>query len=32
QLSPDGRVRGIRTEVDINVFNGFQDEWEKFLL
>lgn len=30
QLSPDGRVRGIKTEVDINVFNGFQDEWEKF--
>ena len=31
QLSPDGRVRGIRTEVDINVFNGFQEEWERFL-
>lgn len=31
QLSPDGRVRGIRTEVDINVFNGFQDEWERFI-
>lgn len=23
QLSPDGRVRGIQTEVDINVYNGF---------
>lgn len=31
QLSPDGRVRGIRTEVDINVFNGFREEWEKFI-
>lgn len=23
QLSPDGRVSGIKTEVDINVYNGF---------
>lgn len=23
QLSPDGRVKGIQTEVDINVYNGF---------
>lgn len=31
QLCPDGRVRGIRTEVDINVFNGFESEWQNFL-
>ena len=30
QLSPDGRVRGIKTEVDINVFNGFQKEFEEY--
>lgn len=24
QLSPDGRVRGIRGDVDINVFNGYE--------
>lgn len=30
QLCPDGRVKGINTEVDINVFNGFQTEWERF--
>ena len=30
QLCPDGRVKGINTEVDINVFNGFQAEWERF--
>lgn len=29
QLCPDGRVRGIKTEVDINVFNGFEAEWKK---
>lgn len=29
QLCPDGRVRGIHTEVDINVFNGFEAEWKK---
>lgn len=28
QLCPDGRVRGIQTEVDINVFNGFEAEWK----
>lgn len=31
QLSPDGRVAGIRGEVDINVFNGYRDQYEEFL-
>lgn len=31
QLCPDGRVRGIQTEVDINVFNGFEPEWQNFV-
>lgn len=31
QLSPDGRVRGIHGEVDINVFNGYQDVFNEFL-
>ena len=31
QLSPDGRVAGIRGDVDINVFNGYQDEYQDFL-
>ena len=31
QLCPDGRVAGIHGEVDINVFNGYQDEFDKFL-
>ena len=31
QLSADGRVRGIQGEVDINVFNGYQNQWEEFL-
>ena len=31
QLSPDGRVAGIRPEVDINVFNGYQHQFDKFL-
>ena len=30
QLSPDGRVRGIRGEVDINVFNGYDDLFKEF--
>ena len=30
QLSPDGRVRGIRGEVDINVFNGYDDLFKDF--
>ena len=31
QLSPNGRVAGIHGEVDINVFNGYQTQWEDFL-
>lgn len=31
QLSPDGRVAGIHGDVDINVFNGYQDQYEKFV-
>ena len=31
QLSPDGRVAGIRGDVDINVFNGYKDQWDNFL-
>ena len=31
QLCPDGRVQGIRGEVDINVFNGYEREYQKFL-
>ena len=31
QLSPDGRVRGIHGLVDINVFNGYQDEWNEYI-
>lgn len=31
QLCPDGRVKGIQTAVDINVFNGFEPEWQNFL-
>ena len=31
QLAPDGRVRGIHGEVDINVFNGYRDQYEAFL-
>ena len=30
QLSPDGRVKGIHGPVDINVFNGYQSEFQKF--
>ena len=31
QLCPDGRVKGIHPEVDINVFNGYRQEFEDFL-
>lgn len=31
QLCPDGRVRGIHGEVDINVFNGYQEAYETFI-
>ncbi len=29
QLTPNGRVRGIHTEVDINVFNGTKEDFAK---
>jgi lysozyme len=31
QLCPDGRVRGIKGEVDINVFNGYRVQFDEFL-
>ena len=31
QLCPDGRVKGIHGEVDINVFNGYKSQFEEFL-
>ena len=31
QLSATGRVSGITGDVDINVFNGYSDQWEEFL-
>lgn len=31
QLSPNGRVSGIHGEVDINVFNGYQTQFDEFL-
>jgi lysozyme len=31
QLSPNGRVKGIHGEVDINVFNGYHTQFEQFL-
>lgn len=31
QLCPDGRVSGIHGHVDINVFNGYNDQYEDFL-
>lgn len=30
QLCPDGRVRGIHGEVDVNVFNGYEAEFNTF--
>ena len=30
QLTPDGRVNGITGPVDINVFNGFQGQFDEF--
>lgn len=32
QLCPDGRVKGIRGEVDINIFNGYKDQYDNFLI
>lgn len=31
QLCPDGRVNGIHGDVDINVFNGYRDRFDRFL-
>ena len=31
QLCPDGRVQGIKGDVDINVFNGYKSQFEEFL-
>ncbi len=31
QLSQDGRVSGIHGDVDINVFNGYEEEFKDFL-
>ena len=31
QLSPNGYVKGIHGEVDINVFNGFKTQWDESL-
>lgn len=32
QLSPDGRVKGIHGDVDINVFNGYRDKFNQFII
>ena len=31
QLSPDGRISGIHGDVDINVFNGYENQYHNFL-
>lgn len=31
QLCQDGKVNGIKGDVDINVFNGYQDQYDKFV-
>ncbi len=31
QLTPYGRIRGIHGEVDINVFNGYKEQFAEFL-
>lgn len=31
QLTPYGRVDGIHGEVDINVFNGYKEQFDEFL-
>ena len=31
QLCPDGKTNGIHGDVDINVFNGYQDKFDAFL-
>ena len=30
QLCPDGKVEGITGPVDVNVFNGYQGQFEEF--
>jgi len=32
QLSPDGRVKGIRGDVDINVFNGYKEKLNQLII
>jgi lysozyme len=31
QLSADGYVKGIQGHVDLNVFNGYEGQWEEFV-
>ena len=31
QLSADGYVQGIQGHVDLNVFNGYQGQWDEFI-
>lgn len=31
QLGYDGRVKGFIGDIDINIFNGYADQWEEFL-
>ena len=31
QLSADGYVQGIQGNVDLNVFNGYQGQWDEFI-
>ena len=31
QLSPDGKVSGIQSNVDINVFNGSKEKFNEYL-
>jgi lysozyme len=31
QLCPDGRVKGIQGDVDINVFNGYKSQFQEFV-
>jgi len=31
QLCPDGRVNGVTGDVDLNVFNGYEPDYEEFL-
>ena len=31
QISPDGKVSGIQSDVDINVFNGSKERFEEYL-